>query len=228
VAQYTPPRTQVLERTRGTPTWPGGGPTRRWPRTRQQCPARPTMSGETSGHGGRHGPARAAPPRMWGANGRDRAEQLPPRRPRHCPARQRPTPPGQHRETLAARRLEPFTVGGVADPVPWRATPERFDAPGRALNEATLHGDHGPWRVAFHDLGDEDMPPWPPPGTPLGSPPLRLATRLATPPDRGAPPLGTAHAWTRPRAPTPPLDEPTHQRQVTGGGSRRQRAPGES
>jgi len=38
-----------------------------------------------------------------------------------------------------------------------------------------LHGDHAPLLVAFHDLGEEDMLPWPQPGAPLGA--LRSGSR---------------------------------------------------
>jgi hypothetical protein len=34
-----------------------------------------------------------------------------------------------------------------------------LDARGRVSNDASLHGNHAPLLVAFHDLGDKDRPP---------------------------------------------------------------------
>jgi hypothetical protein len=135
--------------------------------------------------------------------------------PRHGLARQRPTPPYQRRETLAARGMEPFDVGGVDDPVTLRATPEGLDARGRPLNDAPLNGDHTPVFIAFDDLCDEDMTPWPQPGPSMGSRPLWVATCLANRPDIGAQPIGTDQEGTMQRTPTHLLDETTHTRQVT-------------
>jgi hypothetical protein len=47
--------------------------------------------------------------------------------------------------------------------------------------------------VAFYDLCDQDLPPWPQPGAPLGSYPLRIAKRLTNGPDIGAQPIATGH-----------------------------------
>src|SRR6266404_730222 len=175
------------------------------------------MRGDTSSHGRRRSPASILQTRMWGAKIIDGTDQIHPLMQRHWPARQRPTSPCQRRETLAERSIEPFDVGGVDDAVTVRTTPERRDARGRACNDAPLHGDHAPLLVAFHDLGEEDMLPWPQPGAPLGAPPLRLATRLTNRPDIGAQPIGTDQQGTMQRAPTHPRDETTHQRQVPVG-----------
>ena len=128
---------------------------------------------------------------MWGAKIIDCTDQIHPMMQRHCPARQCPTPPCQRRETLAERGIEPFDVGGVDDPVTLRATPECLDARGRPLNDAPLHCDNTSLFIAFYDLCEEDMTPWPQPGTSMGSRPLRVAKCLANRPGIGAQPIGT-------------------------------------
>jgi hypothetical protein len=178
------------------------------------------MRGDTRRPGRRRSPASLLQTRLWGAKIIDCTDPIHPLMPGHWPARQRPTSPCQRRETLAERGLEPFAVGGVDDSVTWRTTPERLDARGRALYDALLHGDHAPLLGAFHDLGAADMPPWPPPGAPLGSPPLRRATHLTNRPDIGAQPIGTDPKETRQRAPTHPRAATTQKRQVTVGAHR--------
>src|SRR5262245_20381599 len=182
---------------------------------RHQFSDSPTMIGDTSRHGRRRSPASIVQTRMWGVKIIDCTDQIHSMMPRHWPARQRPTPPCRRRETRAERGIEPFDRGGVDDSVTLRTTPERLDARGCALYDASLHGHNAPLLVAFHDLCDQDMPPWPQPGASLGIHPLRIANRLANGPEIGAQPIGTDQEGTMHRAPTHPLEETTNQRQVT-------------
>jgi hypothetical protein len=175
------------------------------------------MIGDPGSHGRRLGPGWVPQMLMRGAEVGDGAHQIHTMLQRHWPARQRPTPPCQGREPLATGGIEPFDVSGGDDPVALRATPERLDARGRTRNAAPLHGGDASWLGAFHDLCEQEMPPRSPPGTPMGSRPLRGAQRLAKRSDRGTPPLSTAQAWTLPRAAMPPCDETTNERQVTAG-----------
>src|SRR6266403_2275154 len=175
------------------------------------------MIGNPGSHGRRLGPGWVPQTLMRGAEVVDGAHQIQTMLQRHCPARQRPTPPCQCCEPLAKGGIEPFDVGGVDDTVALRATPERLDARGRTRNNAPLNGDDALLLIAFHDLCDQDMPPRSQPGTPMGSRPRRVAKRLANRSDRGTQPIGTEQEWTRQRASTHPRDETTNARQVTVG-----------
>ena len=81
-------------------------------------------------------------------------------------ARQRPATARQWGQALTKRRVEPLDGGGIAHPVPLRATSEHLDARRRASHEAAFNLHQAPLRVAFDDLGKADIVPGTPPGPP--------------------------------------------------------------
>ena len=152
---------------------------------------------------------------MWGTKIIDRTDQIHPMLQRQRAACQRPATACQRRQALTERRVQPLDVGRVDDAVPLRAAPERLDACGRAIHDATLDVDHPPLLVALDDLGDADVAPRTQPG-PSARPRVHgIAKGLAHRPDIGAQAIRTEQQRTMGRTAPHPLDQPPDQRHVT-------------
>ena len=78
---------------------------------------------------------------------------------------QSPATTSQWRETFTESRMESLEVSGVDHPVTLRATSERLDTCGRAIDNAAFGFDDTPLLVALDDLGDQDVSPGPQPWT---------------------------------------------------------------
>ena len=95
-----------------------------------------------------------------------------------CTARQCSAAPGQRRQSLTERRVQPLDVCRVDHPVALRAAPEGLDACGRTSNNPALHLDNPPLHIALDDLRDADIAPGAQAGTPQRTRMYRITERL--------------------------------------------------
>src|SRR5215831_13640117 len=206
---------QALERMRGTPSLRGWRPTRRWHVKRQQFPDRPAMIRDARGHR-RGGPATGVgQTRMGCAKIIDRAHQEHPLVQRQGLAGQCPAPARQRCEVFTERRVEPFDVCRVDDPVALRPAAECLHACRRAIHNAALRVDDATTLVAFDHLGDQDVAPGPQPRPPAFPRAHGIAKGLANRSDVGAQPISTEQQRTVHGAAAHSLDQPPDQGHVT-------------
>src|SRR5512132_3235882 len=152
---------QALERMRGTPSLRVWRPTRRWHMKRQQCPDRPAMIGDPSGHRRCLLATCHAQTLVRRAKVIDGADQVHPMAQRQRMACQRPAAPGQRREAFAECRVQSLDVGRIDHPVPLRSASERLYPCRRAIDNTAFGLHHTPPLIALDHLGNQNMAPWP-------------------------------------------------------------------
>ena len=125
---------------------------------RKQLLHRPAMIGDPRRHRWRHllGTSQT---RMRRAKVIDRPHQEHPLVQSQCLTGQSPATTSQRRETFTEGRVESLDVSGIDHPVAVRATSERLDPSGRAIDKAAFGLDDTPLLVALDDLGDHDVAP---------------------------------------------------------------------
>ena len=94
---------------------------------------------------------------------------------RHRMAGQRAAATGQRSQTLSECCVEALDIGRIDHTGSLRATPQRLDAHGCALDDPALDIDHPPLGVALHDLGNAEIAPGTQPGRP--GPPVCTGSR---------------------------------------------------
>ncbi len=179
---------------------------------REPCLDGPAVVGDARSHGGCDGATGVGKTRVRCAEVLDCPDHRHPGLPgQRAPGQGSPSP-RQRGEAFAEGRVEPLDRRGVAHPVTVRATPQRLDPGGRALPDAMRTLDHPPLGGALDDWGHAEGAPRTPPGAPGGAGSLRVTTRLAHGPERGAQPIRTAHHGARQGTRTHALHQPPHQR----------------